>query len=69
MEVLKCGSIVITKIAGIRGMITCVSIRFDKITYEITYFSDSEQRTIWMDVNEFEIEEIEKIKIGFKKTL
>ena len=67
MEILKCGVNVIIKLANIKGMITCCSIRFDKATYEITYFINGEQKTIWVNQNEFEIEDSETLKIGFKK--
>jgi len=62
--ILPCGSIVKTKIGGIEGMITCQSIRFDKIQYEITYFTNNEQKCIWMNENEFETNVNRQI-IGF----
>lgn len=61
-----CGSIVKTKLSKIEGMITCQSIRFDKIQYEISYFLNGEQKTIWMNENEFEVN-IEREIIGFIK--
>ena len=61
---LPCGSIVKTKLSNIEGMITCQSIRFDKVQYEISYFNNGEQRTVWMNENEFETN-IEKQVIGF----
>ncbi len=67
MEVFKCGVYVIIKLANIKGLITCCSIRFDKVSYEITYFIGGEQKTIWVNQNEFEIEDSETLKIGFKK--
>jgi hypothetical protein len=48
-------------------MITCYSVRFDKVTYEITYYEGLLQRAIWMNENEFELNEPEVQKIGFKK--
>jgi hypothetical protein len=67
MEVLKCGIYVIVKLANIKGMITCCSIRFDKVIYEITYYIGGENKTVWVNENEFEIESPEMTKIGFKK--
>ena len=48
-------------------MITCISIKFDKVQYEISYFYLGEQKIVWLDENEFETNE-NKYKIGFKKT-
>jgi hypothetical protein len=67
MEVYKCGILVVVKLANIKGMITCCSIRFTEIRYEITYYEGLIQRTIWVHENEFEITEPEIQKIGFKK--
>ena len=49
-----CGATVKTKYGNIDGMITAQSIRFDKIQYEISYFNSGDQKTIWMNENEFE---------------
>lgn len=67
MEIYKCGTLVTVKLANIKGMITCCSIRFDKVNYEITYFEGLLQRTIWVYETEFELNESETQKIGFKK--
>jgi hypothetical protein len=67
MEVFKCGLFVIIKLANIKGLITCCSIRFDKVSYEVTYYVGGEQRTIWINENEFDIENPEALKIGYKK--
>ena len=66
-EIHKCGMQVIVKLANIKGIITCCAIRFDKITYEITYYNGLEQETIWAHESEFETNEPESQKIGFKK--
>ena len=67
METVKCGTLVIIKLANIKGMITCMSLRFDKVTYEITYWDGADQKTIWVNENEFEVSAPELTKIGFKK--
>lgn len=67
MEVFQCGIYVIIKLVNIKGIITCCSIRFDKVTYEITYFIGGEQKAIWVNENEFDIENPKIQKIGFKK--
>jgi hypothetical protein len=67
MEIFQCGIYVIIKLANIKGIITCCAIRFDKVTYEITYFIGGKQETIWVNQGEIEIEDSETLKIGFKK--
>ena len=66
MEVLRCGLFVVIKLANIKGMITCSSVRFDKVSYEVTYF-DGEIKTAWLNEFEFEVSVPEVQKIGFKK--
>ncbi len=48
-------------------MVTCCSIRFDKATYEVTYFDGADAKTIWVHESEFEVSNPEVTKIGFKK--
>lgn len=67
LEIYSCGIIVNIKLTDIKGMITCISIKFDKVQYEISYFYLGEQKIVWLDENEFETNE-NKYKIGFKKT-
>lgn len=60
------------KLLKVEGMITAISIRFIRPTYEITYFNSGDLKTIWLDAAEFEILPTEKasaiIKVGFKNT-
>jgi hypothetical protein len=68
MEVIKCGTEVVTKIEGVHAIITCASIRFDKIQYEISYFRGGVYYSAWVSEGEFnEVSEVEKTNIGFKK--
>jgi hypothetical protein len=67
MEIIKCGTIVILKLVRIEGMVTCSSIRFEKVVYEVSYFINGEQKLIWVNEAEFEVKEPESQKIGFKK--
>lgn len=60
-----CGTIVITVIGSIKGMITAFIIRFDKVQYEISYFHDGEEKTVWMHEKQFSTEGTKKA-IGFK---
>lgn len=64
IEAFKCGAEVTTKLSSVKGMITCIAIRFDKITYEISYFNNGDQKCVWMNEAEFNTEEI-KTKIGY----
>jgi hypothetical protein len=66
IEVFPCGEIVRTIIGDIEGMITAVCIRFEEVRYEISYFVNQEQCTVWMNEKEFRTN-ITKIPIGFKK--
>ena len=67
MEIFKCGTPVIIKLANIKGIITCASLRYDEIRYEITYYDGLLQRTIWVHEDEFENNTEKAINIGFKK--
>lgn len=65
LSVVPCGTIVKTVIGSIEGMITAFIVRFDKVQYEISYFHDGEQKTLWMNEMEFTAK-TEKQSIGFK---
>jgi hypothetical protein len=67
MEVYKCGIYVIIKSSGIRAMITACVIRFQNMSYEVSYFSDGQYTSIWLNEFEFDTDREEKTKIGFKK--
>jgi len=64
---LSCGTIVKPKLLNIEGMITCQSLRFEKVQYEVTYFLNGDYKTIWMNENEFDIVNGTRQKIGFVK--
>jgi len=66
-EVLNCGLLVVLKLANIKGMITCSAIRFEKVTYEVTYYDGSDQKIVWVNEFEFDINEPQTTKIGFIK--
>lgn len=65
IKIIPCGTLIKTVYGNIEGMITCCDIRFNKIQYEISYFLNGEEQTIWMHEEQFETNK-EKIKIGFK---
>ena len=60
-----CGISVKSKIGYVEGIITAVSIRFDNIQYEVSYFTDNEYKSAWLNESEFTTEN-QKHSIGFK---
>lgn len=64
---LKCGMMVMPKLLKIEAMITAISIRFDRTTYELTYPFQGEYKTIWCFQEEFEIRRSDKNEIGFAR--
>ena len=66
IEVVKCGTKATTKMSQIEGIVTGISIRFNRATYEISYFHNGEYKSVWLDESEFEIGECLKGRIGFK---
>ncbi len=67
MLIYKCGTEVITKSETINAIITAISIRFDRVTYEISYFRSGLYYSVFLNENEFELKtNLEKSKIGFK---
>lgn len=66
MQIIKCGSKVRTKIGTIDAIITAAVIRFDRVQYELSYFSNGEYKNIWMDIMEFDHGDADVVEIGFK---
>lgn len=66
MEILPCGTPVKTKLGLIEGLITAACIRFEAVTYEISYFVDGQEKTIWMNEAEFTAN-VKHNTIGFKQ--
>lgn len=66
MNVYKCGEKATPKCHQVTCMITCVTIRFDKVTYELSYFQHGEQKTVWMHEEEFDITVEKELNVGFK---
>jgi len=65
-----CGTQVTVTLGGFRGIITCISIRFGNVTYEVSYYIAQELRTIW--VNPLEIRPMGDLQVvevaGFKQS-
>jgi hypothetical protein len=66
MTIYPCGSEVVIKRPGVFGNVTAVMIRFELITYEITYYVDSIQQRVWVHEDEI-MKDGKKHPIGFKK--
>lgn len=66
ITVIACGTTVTTKLGKIEGTITCQSIRFRLVQYEITYILNGERKTFWADEDEFITATHERQKVGFK---
>jgi hypothetical protein len=64
--VYPCGTMISTKLGGITGMVVGISVRFDKVQYEIQYIKDGEGKDIWMNEAQFNTtDKVEKIKLGY----
>jgi hypothetical protein len=67
MEVIKCGSMVAIKgNHDTDGIITCLSIRYNNVSYEVSYFNNGEYKQVWLVEDEFTLTNGDRIKIGFK---
>ena len=68
-EVYKCGTEVKAKGLQADPIITCVSIRFGAIQYELSYFYNGKEETVWMREEQFEASNrAEKEKFGYKQS-
>ena len=66
IQIYKCGTQVEIPIGEIDGWVSNISINFDNISYEISYFIErGVLHTIWLNESQF-ITGKRKIKIGFK---
>lgn len=65
LKILPCGTYIRTKLGLIDGIITAACIRFDAVTYEISYFCDGEGKSLWMNEAEFTTNS-KHSTIGFK---
>lgn len=66
LKVLPCGTSITSINGDVMGNISCISIRYGKISYELTYFFNGEFKTTWMHESEFNHGAV-KQKIGFNK--
>ena len=67
MKILAPGTDVTIEQATIPGKITAASIRVDHVSYEVTYYADYMQRTVWCAESELMIKpKQKKLEVGFK---
>jgi hypothetical protein len=64
--VYRCGSKVLINDINIQGYITGISIRDNRVMYEISYFLNNTYLSTWFYDYQFCFDNIEKMKIGFK---
>ena len=65
MEIIECGSRIVTSMGDIEGIVTAATIRFGRVIYEISYFLDGEYKVVWLSDCEFKILDGTKTKVGF----
>ena len=67
MEVIPCGVEVVLKRAEYRGVITCISIRDNHVTYEVSYYESGTYKSNYYCDYEFIVSaEQTKVPIGFR---
>lgn len=66
MKVFECGSRIKTSLSVIPAIITAISIRFNAVAYEVSYFNNGEYKQIYLNETEFTLEDGKKQTIGFK---
>jgi len=66
MDIIPCGTKARPNGQDLKCTVTAISIRFCRITYELSYFFGGDYKTIWLDECEFETDYDSKVPIGFK---
>ena len=67
MEIIPCGTEVVLKRSEYRGVITGISIRGSRITYEVSYYESGTYKSNWFCDFEFLIDaDNPRATIGFK---
>jgi hypothetical protein len=64
-KVCPCGTKVVPANLGVDGIITCVSNRFGRIIYEVSYFYQGEYKSAYLNEKEFAVTNPGTKKIGF----
>jgi len=66
MELYKCGTIVTLKLLNQDAMIVGICMRFDKITYELSWANGGQYNVAWFHEEEFHHKGLKEKKVGFK---
>lgn len=64
MKVIKYGTKVKTVIGGVKAIVTGCCIRAENISYEISYFNNGSNMTVWVQAIEIEIDIVESKPAG-----
>ena len=65
MKIYPCGiSVKVTQL-GLHAVIETVSIKFDSVQYEVSYFIEGKQQLIWLNEVQFTTT-ANKVTIGYK---
>lgn len=65
IEIYECGTDVTVKEVNIKGVITGACIRYGRVTYEVSYFFNGDQKSPWLVEDQFTTEG-KKGSVGFK---
>lgn len=67
ISIYPCGTMASPKLHPVPAIITQAAIRFNEVRYELSYFHEGKEETVWMSEKQFTVSEgSEKIKIGYK---
>ena len=66
MEVVKCGAKAHINLNQTEAIVTGISIRFKRASYELSYYHNGEYKIVWCDESEFTVSDGSKMRIGFK---
>jgi len=64
-KVYPCGTVVTPHGLGVEGRITCISNRFGRIIYEVSYFFQGKYESAYLNEKEFAVTNPGTKKIGF----
>lgn len=68
IEIIPCGTEVVTKVGNFEGAITSVIINFNEVVYEVLYCNNGDFKTYRFMEQEFTCKsDVVKQKIGFRK--
>lgn len=67
LQVLKCGTHVVTKMGSIPAIIVQILIEYDLVKYNIGYFYEGGYKCVCVFECEIEVDTKERVNIGFRK--